>query len=105
MKRYELNIDIEAIEDIQQATDWYNEQLQGLGTRFQAQVRVQINSLKISHNKYAIRYKSVRYMLIRKFLYLVHFVVDDRKSTVEVIAVIHTSRNPKIWFKRKKSKR
>ena len=28
-------IDEEALLDIQAATDWYNEQLQGLGTRFQ----------------------------------------------------------------------
>jgi hypothetical protein len=34
MRTYKLKIDEEALQDIQNATDWYNEQLQGLGTLF-----------------------------------------------------------------------
>jgi hypothetical protein len=39
MNTYKLKIDEEALQDIQNATDWYNEQLEGLGTRFQKQVK------------------------------------------------------------------
>lgn len=46
MNTYKLKIDEEALQDIQKVTDWYNEQLQGLGTRFQKQVKTQINALK-----------------------------------------------------------
>jgi hypothetical protein len=32
MKTYKLQIDEEALQDIQKATDWYNEQLPDLGS-------------------------------------------------------------------------
>ncbi|MBI1769951.1 MAG: hypothetical protein HYR67_16415 [Bacteroidetes bacterium] len=32
MKNYKISIDPDALQDIQQATDWYNEQLPGLGS-------------------------------------------------------------------------
>ena len=38
MSSYKLQIDADALEDIQKATDWYNEQLQGLESRFQKQI-------------------------------------------------------------------
>lgn len=50
---------------------------------------------------YAIRYEEVRCMLVSKFPYLVHFIIDKRKHLIEIFAVFHTSRNPKIWSKRK----
>jgi hypothetical protein len=40
-------------------------------------------------------------MLISKFPFMVHFVVDEREELVEVFAVYHTSRSPKIWEERK----
>lgn len=101
----ELIVDPEALDDIQKATDWYNEQLPGLGSRFQIQTVKQISSLKYSYSRHSIRYKKVRCMLIRKFPYLVHFSVDENRGLIEVFALFHTSRNPKIWLKRKKTKK
>ncbi len=98
-------IDPEALDDIQKATDWYNEKLVGLGARFQTQVITQITSLKNSYHQHPIRYKNVRCMLIKKFPYLVHFLVHKNIGTIEVFALFHTSRNPKIWLKRKRVKK
>jgi hypothetical protein len=39
MTKYKILIDNSALQDIQEITDWYNEQLSGLGTRFQNQVK------------------------------------------------------------------
>jgi len=97
MKKYKVVIDADALQDIQEATDWYNEQSYGLGIRFQEQVKLHINKLKNNPNNYRIRYADVRCMLVKKFPFLVHFIVDESNMLVEVFAVIHTSRNPKIW--------
>lgn len=43
---YKLKIDIDAFADIQQAQDWYELQLKGLGKRYTNQVKKQINALK-----------------------------------------------------------
>ena len=96
-RKYKVVIDTSALDDIQGATDWYNLQLSGLGTRFQKQVKLQIESLKNSPESYGVRYARVRCMLVKKFPFLVHFVIDDVNAVVEIFAVIHTSRNPKIW--------
>lgn len=102
MTKYNIKIEPEALKDIQEATDWYNKQLQGLGSRLQKQVIVQINSLKSNPSAYAVRYAEVRCMIIKKFPFMVHFTTDENQKLVEVFAIYHTSRNPKIWEERKK---
>jgi hypothetical protein len=46
LAKYKLIVEPDAPVDIQKATDWYNEQLRGLGSRFQKQVATQVNLLK-----------------------------------------------------------
>lgn len=41
-------------------------------------------------------------MLVKKFPYLVHFYINEETNTVEVLAIISTFRNPKIWEDRTK---
>lgn len=101
MNSYQLQIDEEALDDIQKITDWYNERSKGLGTRFQKQTKLQINSLKNNADIYAIRYRDVRCMIIKKFPFMVHYTVNSELLIVEIFAVIHTSRNPKIWEQRR----
>ncbi len=102
MTKYKIKIGPEALKDIQEATNWYNKQSLGLGSRFQKQVIVQINSLKCNPSAYAVRYAEVRCMIIKKFPFMVHFTIDENKKLVEVFATFHTSRNPRIWEERKK---
>lgn len=101
MSRYQIKIFPDALQDIQQATDWYNEQLPGLGGRFQKQTIKQINKLKSTAAFYNIRYGNVRCMVIRKFPFMVHFTLNDQQNIVAIFAVFHTSRNPQIWIKKR----
>jgi mRNA-degrading endonuclease RelE of RelBE toxin-antitoxin system len=104
MTGYKISIDPEALQDIQDATDWYNEQLAGLGSHFQKQVKKQITSLKKNARAYSVRYKGVRCMKIKRFPFLVHYTIIEQQKTVEVFAVLHTSRNPRIWSGRRKDR-
>ena len=97
MKRYKVKIDPEALADIQGITDWYNEVMTKLGKRFLETTIKQINSLSKDPQIYATRYKDIRCMLIKKFPYMVHFYINEETNVVEVLAVISTHRNPKIW--------
>jgi plasmid stabilization system protein ParE len=97
MKKYSVKIEAEALSDIQSITDWYNETQAGLGKRFQETVINQINSLNINPQIYAIRYKEIRCLNVKKFPYMVHFYINDETLTSEILAVISTSQNPKIW--------
>jgi len=100
MNKFKITIAPEAIEDIHQAVLWYNEQLEGLGQRFSTQVKTSINSLKTNPQRHSIRYNEVRCLLIKKFPFLVHYTIHESQNIVEIFAVFHTSRNPKIWEKR-----
>ncbi|MDP4269095.1 MAG: type II toxin-antitoxin system RelE/ParE family toxin [Bacteroidota bacterium] len=99
--KYRIKIDKDALADIQSATDWYNYQVYGLGTRFQKQVVHQINSLKTRAGHYAIRYANVRCMLIKKFPFMVHYVIREEQATIIILAVFHTGQDPEIWKNRK----
>lgn len=95
MSPYRVSIDREALEDIQQAIDWYDKRLIGLGAEFQSQVCFQINQLKDFPKIHRLRYSDIRCSLVKRFPFLIHYAVDERTNLVEVIAVFHTSRNPK----------
>ena len=103
MKIYKVRIKENALQDIQEITDWYNTKQKGLGNRFLDTAIKQINNL----NKYAfsfpVRYKNFRCMLISKFPYMVHYNIDISKEQVDVYAVISTSRNPVIWKEKTRS--
>lgn len=97
MRKYKVRIEPVALADIQEITDWYNEAQAGLGKRFQNTAIKQINSLNKAPQIYAIRYKEIRCVVIKKFPYMAHFYINNENDTVEVLAVISTNRNPKIW--------
>ena len=102
MNTYKIRINEQALNDIQESTKWYNLQSEGLGFRFQKQIKLQINSLKKDAILYTIRYVNVRCLLIHKFPFMIHYTVNTELLLVEVFAVIHTSRNPKIWEEKRK---
>ncbi len=97
MKNYKVKVSPAALLDIQEITDWYNQQQAGLGKRFQKATIKHINELNKDPQIYAIRYKEIRCVLVKKFPYMAHFYINDQSNTVEVLAVISTDRNPKIW--------
>ena len=97
MKKYKVKIEPEALTDIQEITDWYNDAKEGLGKRFQKAAIKHINALNKDPHVYQVRYKEIRCVLIKKFPYMAHFYINDNNNTVEVLAVISTHRNPKIW--------
>jgi len=102
MKSYKIKIKDEVLTDILNITDWYNERVPNLGLKFQKNARLQINSLKHNAHIFAVRYNSVRCVLVKKFPFLIHYIIDEDSRVVNVYAIIHTSRNPKIWERKTK---
>ena len=100
MAFYKVKINFEALQDIDAANLWYDKQKINLGNRFQKQVAAQIETLKKNPKSYSFRYENVRCMRIKKFPFLVHFTIDEANNIVNIYAIFHTSRNPKIWLKR-----
>lgn len=100
MMLFTIKIDIEAITDFEDAIEWYSKQSPSLAQRFKNQVKSQIDALSKQALNHGKRYADVRCMLIYKFPFLVHYKVDEANNTVQIFAILHTSRNPKIWLQR-----
>jgi hypothetical protein len=103
MKSFKIIIDEDALTDLQRATNWYNERVENLGARFKKQVKRQIAGLKKNAIGFTIRYRKIHCLPVKKFPYIIHYSVDEAKSVVKILAIIHTSRDPDIWETKTKS--
>ena len=95
---YNLLVQQEALEDLQEAFDYYESQQTNLGTVFiQA---FQDLALRIEANPFLFQpiYNQKRRAIISRFQYNVIYEIEG--SNVRVSAIIHGSRNPKRWQNR-----
>ncbi|MEQ8909133.1 MAG: type II toxin-antitoxin system RelE/ParE family toxin [Vicingaceae bacterium] len=98
---FSVVIDPNAILDIQEAIDYYDEQLVGLGEKFEVNLNKHINSIK--NNPYhQVRYDKVRCLPLKKYPYSIHFTIEEDKQQITIRAVFHMAINPKRWNKRKR---
>jgi plasmid stabilization system protein ParE len=96
--KYDLIVRPEAEAELAEAFNWYEQQVDGLGSRFMLSADATINSIRRDPLQYPIVYKKVRRALTRRFPYQVFFTVDDLR--IVVIGVFHGMRDPSIWQSR-----
>lgn len=85
----------EAQTDLLEARDWYEQQGPGLGDGFAEAVDEMFARIEEMPELYAVMLRDVRRGKLRRFPYVVYYrVLTDR---IEVIAVLHGSRDPKVW--------
>ena len=85
--------------DLKEISSWYETIQKNLGKRFLKSIKDEIKILRVNPLLYQIRYDETRVALIQTFPYLIHFEID--KNEIVIKAIIHTSRNSKIWKNRK----
>ena len=93
---YRIVIEPIAIEDMQQAIDYYDKQQIGLGKKFENTLNKHLISLQ-KNPFFRIRYDNVRCLPIKKYPYMIHFTVQEEAKTIIIRAVFNTYRNPDIW--------
>ena len=88
----------EAADDIQAARDWYERQRPGLGRQFLDCLDDQLNRVRNAPQLYARVCGGVRRCKLPRFPYLVFY--REFQDRVEILAVFHASRNPRLWQSR-----
>jgi plasmid stabilization system protein ParE len=88
----------EAQDDIEAAALWYEQQREGLGARFVAELDSVLDRIGRSPLQFPIIEAPVRRGLLRRFPYAVYFVAEDGPPTV--LAVLHQHRHPDAWRSR-----
>lgn len=93
---YQVLVDKKAIIEIEDAYDYYENKLIGLGDRFQDSLDEHFNLLT-KNPFFQIRYDIVRCLPMKKFPFMIHYSIDKEQKVVYIHAVFHTSRNPESW--------
>jgi hypothetical protein len=96
MRNFKIKIDVDAAFEFEESVIWYNNQVDGLGKKFEHHVKIQINSLKINPNLYPIKFPEVRCLPLFKYPFNIFYTVDETEKLIIIRAIFHTSRNPEI---------
>lgn len=85
--------------DIAEAFRWYEERVTGLGHEFLRAVASTLATIESTPEQYPIALDDIRKALLKRFPYVVYFVLSRRGASV--IAVMHGRRNPRRWKSRR----
>lgn len=99
--RYSLIVSLGAQKDILESIEWYNNEKANLGFEFYESLMEKINSLAERPLLYTKRFKNVRTAKVNKYPYLIYFKIEESNSSISILGVLHTSRNPQLIRKRK----
>lgn len=90
---YTLSIRKKAQKDIENAYNWYEDQISGLGERFLEEL--ESCYLRLERNPYAFTgmNNNIRQIVVHKFPFVIVFEINAHR--VIIYAVFHTNRDPK----------
>ena len=90
---YKVVIEPRALLDAKQAINYYDEQLIGLGDKFNEALDKHISAIQ-KNPFYQIHYKDYRVLPLKKYPYSIVFYLDEQIKTAYVIAIFNTHQNP-----------
>lgn len=85
----------DAKSDVRLGRDQLRESSGELAERFLQDVKATTNKIARNPGQYAIVYNNVRQCRLENFPHVVSYRVVD--NTVQVLAIVHGHRDPKIW--------
>ena len=90
-----------ASEDLTEILGWYkSREVADLDKQFIAFISKSLKRIEINPELNPIVFKDVRRALLKIFPYKILYYVNEINKEVHVIAVIHISRDPKVWQER-----
>lgn len=92
-----LRIHPEVAGDLADAEDWYREIDPELAESFLEETYRAITLARDDPWRFSTVYKDFRRVLCERFPYKVVFQIVEKGTSVEILAVTHTSRHPDHW--------
>ena len=97
---YSITITALAIDDIQDGLEFYNSRVTNLGFRFAHEVDAALQDIAAIPTAYSYRYKNVRGKQLRKFPYVIFFIITDSSHSIEVLRIFNAYQDP-FWIDKK----
>jgi plasmid stabilization system protein ParE len=97
MADFDISIQTKALEDLRFILEYYFEISEQLKKNFFNQFEIKSEAIKSNPEIFQTKYKNFRTAKIGKFPYLIHYFIDYKTNTIQILAILHTSRNPEIW--------
>ncbi len=99
MALYEVELSEKALQELDEAFVWYEEQLPGLGTRFLKEINKYLTTLSKSPRLFQVRFPDeIRAVQLKVFPYLIVYWVDEANGKVAVFSIFHAKRHPSKIF-------
>ena len=95
---YSFLIKEEATKELTAAFLWYEDQQEGLGKTFRTKLNSKLNLICSNPLHYKTSYKKYHEALVDTFPFLIVYVINEKEKLIIVMAIFHTSRNPKKKF-------
>lgn len=99
MTEYRLRSEPGADLDVEAAFRWYENERPGLGLELLGELRAAYHRIAGGPLGYQDLRSGIRRALLRRFPYAVYFAIDA--DDVVVVAVLHVSRDPAEWQRRR----
>jgi plasmid stabilization system protein ParE len=90
-----------ALDDLQNALDWYDLQSTGLEQRFSKEINERLTFISVHPEASPIRAEDFRGAQLKKFPYTIYYDFDDIQNVVYVAAVLHNKRDRNVLQKRR----
>ncbi len=91
---YTFDMLFKARQEIFEAWKWYEEQQDGLGERFEAEVFRKISLITINPLQYPLK-KRTHEVNTNDFPFLIVYRINKSRKLVMIVSVFHTSRHPR----------
>ena len=96
--KYKLVVKAEAEKDIEEAFEWYESQVAGLGNEFVYAVRAAMESIADRPLSFPVALSRTRRVVLVRFPYSVFFTISE--NVITVTACVHQRRHPRVWKSR-----
>jgi toxin ParE1/3/4 len=93
MKKFKILILNQASEEFEEAFEYYKKINPKLAKKFFNQTNISLNDLK-KNPFYQIRYDDFRMKIVKKFPYIIHYIVYENSNNVTVYGILNSNQNP-----------
>jgi plasmid stabilization system protein ParE len=87
-------------QDLKEAALWYEKAAKGLGKLFLKEINEKVSQISANPLAHEIRYSNIRVAFTRRFPYGIHYEYIQSDNLIIILAVFHTSINPRAWEER-----